>query len=190
MVGDCIEDVRGFAVEKYGIAPDIMLHDHSHSAVAVCMREYVKFVLSEVLKNAVQALEQKYGAWDIDEAPPVAVTLHAGSACNEKGSDNEVNEGSRVDEWCVEVVDQGPGMDRATLAAMQQFFSTTTEEREATYGYSKAHGAQFSGQGVGIPMTQLYVDVMGGRASWHSEVGSGTKVRIALPVCGPSLTCP
>ena len=216
IVCSAIDDVRGFAVEKHGIGPDIELDDITDGLEVLCMPEYVRYALTEVLKNAVQALVDKHGAWDVDEAPPVRVTVQrgmgtcavdggeldgvtdtarsacaigdVGSACGASASQEPAcnHAGSDSDKyWTITVTDRGGGLPADTLQSMQRFFSSTTEEREATYGYSKAHGAQFSGQGVGVPMTALYVEFMGGKAEWRSPSNDGgVVVTLTLPVEG------
>ena len=216
LVRSAIDDIRGFAVEKHGIGPDIELDDLTDGLEVLCMPEYVRYALTEVLKNAVQALVDKHGAWDVDEAPPIRVTVQrglarsaanggeldggtdaariacasddVGRACDTSASQQQARNqpGSDSDKyWTVAVTDRGGGLSADTLQSMQRFFSSTTEKREATYGYSKAHGAQFSGQGVGVPMTALYVEFMGGKAEWRSPSNDGgVVVTLTLPVEG------
>lgn len=67
------------------------------------------------------------------------------------------------------------------------------------YGYSRDHGAQFQGQGVGIPLSKAYARFLGGSAVWETlwsgrqagkgeeeqEAGTGgTRVTIMLPCHG------
>jgi signal transduction histidine kinase len=82
-----------------------------------------------------------------------------------------VEEGGQGQQWwCVEVTHTGPGMSEEACQNMQEFFSSTTKQRSAGYGYSKAHGAQYSGQGVGMPMTALYVKAISGQISCVSHM--------------------
>ena len=66
----------------------------------------------------------------------------------------------------VEVRDEGPGMDEATLArAFEPFYST-----------------KFPGRGLGLPVVLGVVRGHGGGLDVESEPGKGTTVRVYLPV--------
>ena len=218
LVQSCVDDIHGFSVEKHGIAPEIAVTDESCGASAFCMPPHVSHALAEVLKNAVQALVDKHGAWDVDEAEPINVSiklLKANSDMDNNTTKEQLSGAqdaqlrshskpgtlrrSSIDAFVAEahqdeahedathymvaVADSGNGMDSMQLAAMQRFFATTTPDRAPQYGYSKAHGAQYSGLGVGIPMTRMYVEFMGGHAGWDSG-NWGTQATIVLPLQG------
>lgn len=69
---------------------------------------------------------------------------------------------------CVEVSDTGTGMDDATVQkAFEPFFTT------------KEHG---SGTGLGLAMVYGLTRQQGGHASLESDLGSGTTIRLFLPV--------
>lgn len=72
----------------------------------------------------------------------------------------------RKGEAVVEVVDNGPGMDAATLARVFDPFFTTRAE----------------GTGLGLSVSRSLVDAAGGRLEMESEPGKGTTARVALPV--------
>ncbi len=77
-------------------------------------------------------------------------------------------DGSLPDTCRVRVVDDGPGMDRETLArAFDPFFSG----REA-------------GRGIGLGLSKVWrlVEINGGRTTIESRYGAGTTVSIFLPV--------
>ena len=79
-VAAAVDNVRGFSVEKHGLAPDVVLEDLSQGACVYMMPAFVEYAIAEVLKNAVQAMVAQYGAWDLDEAPPIQVTVSADQA--------------------------------------------------------------------------------------------------------------
>eukprot|EP00892_Ulva_mutabilis_P006301 jgi/Ulvmu1/4042/UM019_0019.1 len=240
LVRQAVADVRGFAVEKYGIPPDVSVHvpAAADSQRVTCVPPLVLYVLSEVLKNSVTALEAQHGAWDLDEAAPIAVTVRAADAHRpddsleqaaahrigfwtgelaevvrpkafnshaiqrdgETGASTgeEVGRGEgagRVggDTWEVEIVDHGGGIPEHRLADIGRFFYSTVQASPAAgYGYSKDHGAVFSGLGVGIPMARLYADTMGGRLAVqaHQDVPRpGMRVTLRLPSDGFSFQC-
>lgn len=279
-VAAAVDDIRGFSVEKHGVAPDVTLSDVTLSdgtlsdvtlsdgtlsgARAHFVPAFVHYALGELLKNAVQAMVARHGAWDLDEAPPIVVTVRAdvaappgaaaaavrarGGGADDGSSSRRAlvaaplpcapdvgaaAEGSaealgaapllwvpdgaapvaggapRADVrvapapapvrdtggaagggwWSVEVRDEGGGMDPAAVGENRGFFRTSTPPREASYGYSKAHGAQYSGLGVGMPLTVLYVELMGGEVHWSTADGCGVAVTMTLPMGGFSF-CP
>lgn len=69
------------------------------------------------------------------------------------------------------VEDQGVGMDAATLARAFQPFFTTKGDGEGT--------------GLGLPMSRLIVQSLGGSLELHSEPGAGTRAEIRLPAGAP-----
>lgn len=53
------------------------------------------------------------------------------------------------------------------------------------YGYSRNHGSQFQGQGVGVPMARVYAHFMGGSIEWETEAWRRhTTVKLTLPKHG------
>ena len=69
---------------------------------------------------------------------------------------------------CLEVADNGPGMDEATLRQIQEPFFTT-----------KSHGT-----GLGIPVVMAIVRAHQGEFQIDSRPGHGTTVRLMLPLRG------
>ncbi len=72
---------------------------------------------------------------------------------------------------CVSVVDDGCGMDEATLKRAAEPFFTT-----------KGAG---KGTGLGLSMVYGLAAQSGGAIRLHSQTGAGTKVELWLPVAGP-----
>jgi len=73
---------------------------------------------------------------------------------------------------CIQVADDGPGMDADTLAkAFNPFFSTKGEQ----------------GTGLGLATVRMIARQLGGAASLESESGLGTRVRVYLPTLDRSL---
>lgn len=53
------------------------------------------------------------------------------------------------------------------------------------YGYSRNHGSQFQGQGVGVPVARVYAHFMGGSIHWETDAWKRhTTVTITLPKHG------
>lgn len=57
--------------------------------------------------------------------------------------------------------------------------------RSYGYGYSRDHGAQFQGLGVGMPLSRAYARFLGGHVTWTGDRRAGTtRVRLVLPLDG------
>lgn len=98
-------------------------------------------VLLNVLRNAQEALDPRGGR--------IAVRI-----AREK------------DEAVLEISDDGPGMDAATLAQVFDPFFTTRSE----------------GTGLGLSLSKSLVEAAGGQFTMHSEKGMGTRARLTFPL--------
>eukprot|EP00873_Tetraselmis_striata_P015142 jgi/Tetstr1/435406/TSEL_024315.t1 len=142
--------------------------------IHACLIEpHFAFVVTELLKNAMQPLLDRFGAWDVDEAPPIEVCLRRSHV--------------KAGHFEVTVTDRGGGIPKQKMDSLFHWFSTSADRHEAdNFGYSRNHGAQFTGIGVGVNMTRLYCRVMGGGVDWQSEEAhdGGTTATVWLPVHG------
>jgi signal transduction histidine kinase len=82
----------------------------------------------------------------------------------------------------VVVADKGGGIPRAKMETLFHWFSTSSKLESAdNYGYSRNHGSQFTGIGVGVNMARLYCAAMGGSVRWSSDE-VGTTATVTLPM--------
>jgi two-component system, chemotaxis family, sensor kinase CheA len=101
-------------------------------------------------------------------------------------------EGDRI---CIEVADDGRGLDRAAIArkAIEKGLISETDAAAASDdrvlsfiflpGFSTARKvSDISGRGVGMDVVRRVVEDMGGGVRVHSTPGAGTTVTIALPL--------
>jgi chemotaxis protein histidine kinase CheA len=101
-------------------------------------------------------------------------------------------EGDRI---CIEVADDGRGLDRAAIArkAIEKGLISETDSAAASDdrvlsfiflpGFSTAQKvSDISGRGVGMDVVRRVVEDMGGGVRVHSTPGAGTTVTIALPL--------
>jgi len=82
--------------------------------------------------------------------------------------------------WCLEIEDDGPGMDALQLARLFQPFERLGRENSG-----------IEGTGLGLVIARRLVDAMGGRIAVHSRPGEGTRAQVQLPAAsGPAGTPP
>ena len=94
-----VEDVSSFSKEKFGVCPEISI---SGDLELLIVPPFVEFVTVEVLKNAIKAVIDRYGALDIDDAPPIEIHLTQGeNSCNAVSGKN-----------CIVFRDHGVGMQK------------------------------------------------------------------------------
>jgi hypothetical protein len=169
LLNNTVEDCRAFCIEKNSTSPDVVVE--GDSSIKACLFEtHFQFVITEILKNAMQPLLDKYGSWDVDEAPSIRVSVS-------RNADN----GGFFD---VAISDQGGGIPDETRGRLFRWFSTTAKQSAGEgYGYSRNHGAQFQGIGVGVNVTSVYCSAMGGSVRWDCD-GNGTTATVTLPMRG------
>ena len=83
----------------------------------------------------------------------------------EDGKKIELSLSSSASEICIEVKDQGSGMDEATIRSARMPYFTTKQK----------------GDGIGLAVVEKTVAEMNGHLSINSVTGKGTTVRISLP---------
>lgn len=103
----------------------------SVGATATLIVPYVEFMVTELLKNAMQAVVDRYGAWDVDDAPPVLVHVEAvsggsssssSSEASANGADRMESSGSLVR---ISVTDSGNGIPASQQSSMYDYFHST-----------------------------------------------------------------
>ena len=68
--------------------------------------------------------------------------------------------------YCIEVIDNGSGMDKETLSHMKEMFFTT----------------KVKGTGLGVSLSNEIIKAHEGTLNYFSELGKGTKVVVKLPI--------
>jgi two-component system sensor histidine kinase HydH len=71
----------------------------------------------------------------------------------------------RDDQVCLDLIDNGCGMDEKTMAKMFQVFFSTKR----------------NGSGLGLPTVRKIIEAHGGRITCQSAVGNGTQFTVTLP---------
>jgi PAS domain S-box-containing protein len=72
--------------------------------------------------------------------------------------------------WCVQIEDDGLGMDEQQLARLFQPFERLGRENSG-----------IEGTGLGLVISRRLVEALGGRIGVHSRSGQGTRVQVHLP---------
>jgi hypothetical protein len=67
-----VEDVSSFSKEKFGVCPEIQIKGEMDLSM---VSPFIEFVTVEVVKNSIKAVIDRYGALDIDDAPPIQIIL-------------------------------------------------------------------------------------------------------------------
>lgn len=75
------------------------------------------------------------------------------------------------DTFFFEVADDGAGIDPALMPHLTELF------RHADQGFTRKH----DGMGAGLYLVKRFVTLLNGSLSFESELGKGTRVRVALP---------
>lgn len=168
------EHVRAFAVEKFGAAPEVLITSScvpqgARAASCLVIPAYLKFALVELLKNAIGASVERFGAAALDDAPPVRVII---------------SEDRSYVGFCVSDHAGGiPGRPGAALA-FPYFFSMSAPPVQDSYHYSRTHGAPFSGFGLGLARASLYARHLGGSLSLVSQPGRGVDAHLIVDRTG------
>eukprot|EP00878_Enallax_costatus_P019646 GHUV01020729.1.p1 GENE.GHUV01020729.1~~GHUV01020729.1.p1 ORF type:complete len:222 (+),score=87.85 GHUV01020729.1:2-667(+) len=140
IVNNISEDCRAFCVEKNSAAPDVNIVCEQ-SVTATLVVPYVEFVLTEVLKNAMQAVIARYGAWEVDDAEPVLVEISELPGSTKPGSSSTASSSSTSEEEAVQwqsgtgaqiqirVTDVGHGIPAGQAAHMYDYFWSANKPR-------------------------------------------------------------
>jgi signal transduction histidine kinase len=185
-VADAAGDAHAIFVEKHGECPPM---EATGAASLVCVPGHVRFVLLEVLKNALGAGVQVCGcnfAAEVVCRPCLMPRRPGATLARHKDGPGplppvRVAVGASAAGLGVLVVDPGPGMPPSQAALAPQFFYTTVPEEEPTYTFSGNFGGQIEGQGLGLSLATAYVRAAGGSLALNSVPGVGTAVAINYP---------
>eukprot|EP01026_Neomeris_dumetosa_P000520 TRINITY_DN10130_c0_g4_i1.p1 TRINITY_DN10130_c0_g4~~TRINITY_DN10130_c0_g4_i1.p1 ORF type:complete len:362 (-),score=34.69 TRINITY_DN10130_c0_g4_i1:205-1290(-) len=167
LIRGVIEDCMAFSVEKNSTSPTVEITGDKDLTVSA-LDSFVAFILAETLKNAMQAVVKRYGAWDVDEADPIQLHLK-----------------SLQDTFEISIMDTGGGINGQVMRNMHAYYYTTVQHDTSKFGYSRNHGSKIEGIGVGIPLAKLYCRLMWGEMEWDVNLERlETKVTIKLSNIG------
>eukprot|EP00877_Chromochloris_zofingiensis_P002194 jgi/Chrzof1/11976/Cz06g16210.t1 len=169
LIENATEDCRAFCIEKNSAAPDVEIVGGENLRATV-LDAYVSFVFTEIMKNAMQAQIARYGAWNVDEADAISV---------------KISDAEDATHFTISVTDTGHGIPETLAQHMYSYFFSSSRRTSFMYGYSRDHGSQFQGIGVGVPMARVYTHFMGGHIEWETAAWTRhTTVILQLPKNG------
>jgi signal transduction histidine kinase len=175
-----IEDARGFAREKYGVLPEVDVHISGKPRL-VCADGHLMFIFHEVIKNAFTAHNVRYGI-DADDGPAIDIRF---------SRFREVEGGRNL--LRISVQDYGYGLTDVQQSHALSWLSTQVEtaggvsrrnDDNPHWKYTRDMGSQFSGYGIGLPLSRTYCWMMGGDLELESVKGEGTIVNMLLDTSG------
>ncbi|MEZ6194878.1 MAG: ATP-binding protein [Planctomycetota bacterium] len=144
--------------------------------LGLVIEEVLAFLTPELSKRGVQVtsqLDRGLNAVVLDrnqfKQAFLNLVKNAAEAMDERGGTLTIQTSREGDQAVVNVIDTGPGMKAETRARIfQAYFSTKAD-----------------GTGLGLSMVRRIVERHDGTVSCESEIGRGTRFRIAIPVVGP-----
>lgn len=200
IVLDAVDDMRAFCREKFGDVPEVDIRspqlmpmdpeisatDQTAAKYAApdCLRDgpvvvppYVQFVLHELLKNALASHIYRVGVERIDELPDIELRYGIQSGWGQ-----------------VTILDHGGGWPAGGAERAVKFMYTTRPGRarghgEASWQYSRAHGSQLEGLGVGLALSELHARFLGGDLALGGLPGQGAHVTFFFDVTGDRTDC-
>lgn len=136
------------------------------------VREFVAFYLADAAEHGVEIsphLDPNLPPIPLDESLMRQVLMNLARNAQQAMPDGgllELQTYRSDDHVCLEVIDNGRGMDERTRNRMfQAFFSTRS-----------------AGSGLGLPTVKKIIEAHGGSITCDSEPGQGTRFHIRLPV--------
>ena len=120
-------NVSALAREKFGVCPELRIVG-CHNIIG--SPSLIEYTLVELLKNAIKAVIDRYGALQVEDAEPIVVDITDG---------------------VMRITDAGVGMENDTLRHIfDAFYTTQKEDKDPSYHYSRDFGVPFNGCGFGL----------------------------------------
>jgi len=159
IVEAAISHCTAVAKQKYGVCPPIKLEELEEGIDCLCAAGHVQYIVIELLKNSIRAIVDKFGVLDVDDAPPIVVTVSGNAA-----------------EVGLSIRDEGGGISNPHRQLLFCYFNTSAVKvlDQSGYTYSRDFGDQLAGYGLGLGMSKQYARCMGGDLQVTSLVNSST----------------
>mmetsp|Transcript_9101 Transcript_9101/g.20081 ORF Transcript_9101/g.20081 Transcript_9101/m.20081 type:complete len:389 (+) Transcript_9101:76-1242(+) len=173
IVESLVGDIQRLTSKVYGITPEVKLRGNLACTLDYIPR-HVRFMVQELLKNALRATAQRHVASGASTpCPPVVVEF-------QKGDSHVI----------IKFSDQGGGMPRQKqLEAWQYGWATAREgpppwksadAKPESSGNELAVPKELAGYGFGLPLTRLHAQYFGGDVFMQALPGHGTDMYLLL----------
>jgi len=168
LIENVIYDLKGLSIEKFGVMPEINIRNNMQNDKTfpslIGIQPYIHFSFVEIIKNNIQAVIDQYGELEIDnlDVAPIVIDI----VVNKNNDDN-----NNID---IYFHDLGIGLiDNNNNEKDSNPFNALSTSREVvneepTYTYSRDFGVQFSGKGIGLLKTKMYIEMHNGSVELYS----------------------
>ena len=176
---DAAADAKMLCEDEFGFAPDVQLRmaevedmpSETRNSRLTYVPSHMHYICTELLKNAMRATSERHKA--AAELPPVVVTAAFGK-----------------EHLGVRISDEGGGIALTEARHVWRYAYTTApvplvevEDTSARPPQTLRRSA-LAGYGMGLPLSRLYAQYLGGRLDLRSLEGSGTDCFLHLPRLG------
>lgn len=171
LVQYAIDEATIMCTRKYGDAPEVNVLGRLNLTFPY-VPTHLRYILLELLKNAMRATMDKHGF--ADEIPPVTVIIA-------DGTDNE--------DVVIKVSDEGGGIPRSNMKKIWSYLFTTADpsiQESFVAGSDHSADSPLAGLGYGLPISRSYARYFGGDLDIMSMEGFGTDAFIYLQRLGNS----
>ena len=171
------DDARHLCDREFGVAPDVHIRmaDEEDSPSATrnnrltSVPSHMHYICTELLKNAMRATTERHQ--DADSLPPITVTAAFGE-----------------DHLGIRIADEGGGIPLSQVRRIWQYAYTTAPtpllELDTSGTAPTTRRSALAGFGMGLPLSRLYAQYLGGRLDVRSLEGHGTDCYLHLSRLG------
>jgi len=178
---EAAEDATMLCEDEFGMAPEVIISmaavedspSETRNSRLTYVPSHMHYICTELLKNAMRATTMRHR--HATKLPPVMVTAAFGK-----------------DNLGVRISDEGGGISLHEAVRSFQYAYTTApaplvevdESRGGTSPPQMLRQSALAGYGMGLPLSRLYAQYLGGRLDLRSLEGHGTDCFLHLPRLG------
>ena len=205
-------DISAFCIEKYGAAPQVSITNTVPSTVSVLgIPSYIQYAYSEILKNSIRAMLDRYTTLNIDDAPPIHVHIslynHTTLIIRIEDSGHGIILPTKIMQHLsnIQSIPSVPKTDTTSLSSVKNTITNTTNDssiifgslsqfpyfsstaftrEENNYQYSREFGVSFTGKGLGLIRSQLACQLHNGNIELFSIPNKGTIALLYIDITG------
>jgi len=183
-----ISVVRKMCSQQYGCAPEINISVVASQPFPI-VPQYLYYMISEVLKNAVRATVEQHLNSTSHPMPPIALLLSgdANTTCiriSDQAGGIPVDRLAHI--WSYVYSIAKPATQPATGSSVEPIDMRNIGNVGNTDEDKELFRSQFGGLGCGLPLSRLYARYLGGNVELQTMPRFGTNVYIYLNRLGNS----